>query len=117
MVEAVFGWDDKGNDQLVPFPWTKGAKVLMLLHPCEKGKRTQSFPPRKGRSCRAHPGAAIPAGLFQPHRKGAAETATKPLPPPWQCLFPHHFLSGEIKQLSISGKAPALKFSKSCMEL
>lgn len=38
-------------------------------------------------------------------------------PHAWQCLFSHHFLSREIKQLSILGKAPALKFSKSCMEL
>lgn len=48
----------------------------------EEPEATQVFPPRKGGSPRTRAGTAgvaIPAWLFEPHIKGAAEP--KPLPP------------------------------------
>lgn len=65
---------DKGSQGAVPYTQVRREK---------EPKATQVFPPRKGRS-RTHPGTAgvaIPAWLFEPHIKGAAETTTKPLPP------------------------------------
>lgn len=63
---------------------SRGAVLYIHVRREKEPEATQAFPPRKGRSHKTRPGTAgvaIPAWLFEPHIKGVAETATKPLPP------------------------------------